>query len=424
MRLNVQQPAVPVNGALLPPEDLTGILMEDGASNYVEQYGDSKGDEELSEAEADVVVQVAKLAMQRDEETEDQNEDSGKDSDIDAEGGSDNGNESDYIPSKILGSHGSAGVSRKRAGASSSSKTFTCKQGTKDNYEGGKQKKKNLVYEFCPLPHRLPILRLLAKHFCLHPLLPERHGQTRSPEQIYRDSVYETYLHCKNNHLREVWAYLWTSWYSPDKWRLWARSAHPHAIPRKRTTMVVEAMWRNFKRLVLYLYNRPRVDFAVYALVTQALPAYRNKVVRILYDPRKGRAATLHGEQIPIKKAWLLLRDKDIRGTHDTRVFDWTCSCGAQKYHPYLLCKHLVQRVPCPPAEWWPTLVRYHIPPFYDIRELLSPVGRARAPAPEVLGNYSWLVRMPDMPVGPNAPAVSSLPVRIVYFRRIHTDLY
>ena len=89
--------------------------MEDGAYNYVKQYGDSKGDEELSEAEADVVVQVAKLAMQQDEETEDQNKDSGEDSDIDAEGGSDNGNESDYIPSKIQGSHGSARVSRKHA---------------------------------------------------------------------------------------------------------------------------------------------------------------------------------------------------------------------------------------------------------------------------------------------------------------------
>src|SRR5258706_13899962 len=121
--------------------------------------------------------------------------------------------------------------------------------------------------------------------------------------------------------------------------------------------MVVEAMWQNFKCLVLYLYNCLRVDFAMYALVTQALPAYRNKVVRILYDPCKGWATTLHGEQIAIKKAWLLLCDKDIRGMYDTRVFDWTCSCGAQMYNPYLLCRHLIQRIPCPPTEWWPTLV-------------------------------------------------------------------
>jgi len=402
-----------VDGALSLPGDSTGI--EEGSFAPFEQYADVEGDNGLSEDEADVIVQVEKLAMERDEETEDQDEDSGEDSDIDAEEGNDNGNESDYIQSKIRGSHRSAGVSRKDAGVSRSSKTFTRKQGTKDSCEDGKHKKKYLSYQFCPLPHRRAILRLLAKHFCLHPLLPERHGQTRNSEQIYRDSVYEMYLHCKNNHLHEVWAYLWTNWYTPDKWKLWARSAHPHAIPRKRTTMVVEAMWRNFKRLVLYLYNRPRVDFATYALVTQALPGYRHKVVRILNDPRKGRATALHGEQKPIKKAWLLLRDKDTRGEYDTKEFDWTCSCGAQKYHPYLLCKHLVQKVPRPEAKWWATLVRFHTLPFYDICELLTPERQAIAPEPEVLGDHLWLARMPGMPVGPSAPAVSHLPVHIVY---------
>src|SRR5258706_3586166 len=179
--------------------------------------------------------------------------------------------------------------------------------------------------------------------------------------------------------------------------------------------MVVEAMWRNFKRLVLYLYNCPRVDFVTYALVTQALPGYRHKVVRILNDPRKGRAAALHGEQKPIKKAWLLLRNKDTRGEYDTKEFDWTCSCGAQTYHPYLLCKHLVQKVPCPEAKWWATLVQFHTLPFYDICELLTPECQAIAPEPEVLGDHSWLARMLGIPVGPSAPAVSHLPVHIVY---------
>ena len=243
--------------------------------------------------------------MERDEETEDPNEDSGEDSDVDAEShqeDQDSGNEFDDIPHNIRGSHRRVGVSHKHAGASNPSKTSTRNQGTKDSCKGGRQKRKKLAYEFCPLPHRPSILRLLVKHFCQHPLLPERHGQPRTPEQIHRDSVCETYLHCERNCLHEVWAYLWTNWYAPDKWRLWARLAYPRAIPRKRTTMVVEAMWRNFKRLVLYLHNRPRVDFATYALVTQALPAYRNKVVRILDDPRKGWAATINGKQIPIKK--------------------------------------------------------------------------------------------------------------------------
>src|SRR5258708_19043869 len=147
--------------------------------------------------------------------------------------------------------------------------------------------------------------------------------------------MYEMYLHCSNNHLREVWGYLWTNWYTPDKWKLWARSAHPHAIPQKRTTMVVEAMWRNFKRLVLHLHNRPRVDFATYTLVTQALPSYRNKLVRIVSDPREGRAPSISGEQIPIKKAWLMLCSREITGQYDTDILRRTCLCGAQKYHTY-----------------------------------------------------------------------------------------
>ena len=149
-------------------------------------------------------------------------------------------------------------------------------------------------------------------------------------------------------------------------------------------------------------------------MVTQALPAYRNKVVRIFNDPRKGRAAALHGEQIPIKKAWLVLRDKPIKGVYDTNIRLWTCSCGEQKFHSYLLCKHLVREVRRPPAEWWATVVRHHTPPFYDIRQLLSPDDRLDAPEPEQLGNRTWLTRM-DVPIGSHPPTASPLPVCTAY---------
>ena len=317
-----------MSGALPPSEDSTRI--NEGSSAPFEQHGD---DEELDEDEMDVAFQAEKLAMEQDEESDDQegDEDSEVDTESDQEGSE---SESDYNPNENRGSHRRAGVPHKHAGPSNSSKTFVHKKATKDTCERRKQKNKNLGYEFCPLSHRPSILRLLIKHFCQHPLLPDCHGQLRTAELIHSDSVYEAFLHCKRNHLREVWAYLWTSWYSPDKWRLWARLAYPNAIPRKRTTMVVEVMWRNFKRLVLYQYNCPRVDFATYALVTQALPAYRMKIVRILDDPRKGRAAALHGEQIPIKKAWLILRDKPIQGQYVTNVLEWTCDCGTKNITP------------------------------------------------------------------------------------------
>jgi hypothetical protein len=164
-----------------------------------------------------------------------------------------------------------------------------------------------------------------------------------------------------------------------------------------------------------YHNNHPSMDFATYALVTQALPSYRNKVVRILNDPCKGQATILHGEQIPIKKAWMILHNQELRGTDDMDVLHWMCSCGAQKYHSYLLCKHLVQAVCCPNTNWWATLVQYHIPPFYNVYELLSPEDWARAPDPEELGNRLWLARMPDMQSDPNSLAMSLLPVCLVY---------
>lgn len=92
---------------------------------------------------------------------------------------------------------------------------------------------KDPSYVFCPPEHRLPILRLFAKHHALHPLLSERHGESRTPEEIHRDCTLEMYTHCKHNNLREVWAYMWNCWYSFSKWILWARSAYAKAIPRK-----------------------------------------------------------------------------------------------------------------------------------------------------------------------------------------------
>ena len=103
---------------------------------------------------------------------------------------------------------------------------YCCQSKAHPSNRGHKNQQRNpgqqLTYEFCPLPHHLPIHCLLLKHFCLHPLLPEPHGQSQTSEDIYQDSTYKMYCHCKNNNLCNIWAYLWTNWYSPAKWGLWA----------------------------------------------------------------------------------------------------------------------------------------------------------------------------------------------------------
>lgn len=220
-----------MSGVLSLPENPTG--MEEGPSHPFEEHGDGEGEETLNEDEVDVIYQAKKLAMEQDKET-DNEEDLSKDLEVDTESDQEgNDSKSDYNPSRIQASRRRPRVSHRHAGPSNSSKTSMCKQATKDAHEGSKQKSRNLGYEFCPIAHRPSIHHLLVKHFCKHPLLPEHHGQLQTAKLIHSDSVYESYLYCKNNHLCEVWAYLWTSWYSPDKGRLWARSAHPHAIPRK-----------------------------------------------------------------------------------------------------------------------------------------------------------------------------------------------
>ena len=159
--------------------------------------------------------------------------------------------------------------------------------------------------------------------------------------------------------------------------------------------------------MVLYCYNRPRVDFATYALVTQGIAPYRVHFNQIIKNPWDGRARRLCGEQIPIKHTWLTLRQRPIKGLYDTDVKHWLCPCGAQKYHSYLLCKHLVQALPLPSTDWWTTVVRRHTAPFYDIRKLLPESERVTAPIPAALGPRHWLRQ--GCPVSQNrSPLIAS----------------
>jgi len=195
---------------------------------------DIEDEEVLTDEEINVISQATKLAREQDEVPDNLDGDS-EDSDSEDD---ENGEDSGYVPNAMRGKHSTR----------SASKTMPKALKAKPTKGRRKQVLKNMTrYEFCPLPHHLSILHLLVKHFCQHPLLPECHGQTCTTQQIHHDSVYESYLHCQNNGVHEVWAYLWTNWYAPDKWKLWARSAHPLSIPWKHTTMLVEAMWQNFK---------------------------------------------------------------------------------------------------------------------------------------------------------------------------------
>ncbi|TDL13629.1 hypothetical protein BD410DRAFT_735091, partial [Rickenella mellea] len=139
-------------------------------------------------------------------------------------------------------------------------------------FDDGEEKSKDPDYVFCPAPHRKPILHLFTKHFCQHPLFPDRDG-THTKEEIYIQAVSEMYQFCYARGLREAWAYLWNSWYQPKMWRLWARSTSEF-ISRLRTTMNVENFWRQLKHDYLHHFLRPRLDQLVYILMNIVTPAY------------------------------------------------------------------------------------------------------------------------------------------------------
>ncbi|KAI0669307.1 hypothetical protein C8Q78DRAFT_992915 [Trametes maxima] len=241
-------------------------------------------------------------------------------------------------------------------------------------------KSRNPDYQFCPAAHRLPILRLFSKHACLHPLLPERHGEFRTGNEIYRGAVEEMYRHCKANNLRESRTV-----------ETLGCSGYGAAVPRKRTTMIVEALWRQIKGTALHKYNRPPIDMTLHMIVQKALPSYRLKLAEMLHNPRDGRATSLTDSQAAFKHAWERLIDVPIKGDYITDVSRWTCDCGAQKYHTHLLCKHLIKAAGKKPLPaWWPTVERYHVPPFYLIP---SRDGTVAAP-PESMRDRAWIPRM------------------------------
>ena len=220
-------------------------------------------------------------------------------------------------------------------------------------WEEGETSPPHPEYDFCPFPHRKPILHLFTKHFCQHPLFSERHGGSLDAAAIRRQAVSEMYQFFYQRGLQEVWGYLWTSWYAPKVWKLWARSTSPY-VSRLWTTMGTENFWRQLKHNYLHHTLRPRLDHLIWILINKVTPEYiaRAEVLEDTY--RLGRSKPLSTYQRYFKSAWKKLVEVPASGRkYITSIEEWSCNCGQQKYHPQHLCKHLVQAVLPPPMTFW-----------------------------------------------------------------------
>lgn len=240
-------------------------------------------------------------------------------------------------------------------------------------FDEGEVRSADATYQFCPAPHRRQILHLFTVHFCLHPLFPERDG-TYTKKQIRDRAVYEMYMFCWQRGLAEVWGYLWTSWYQPSRWKLWARSTSPY-VSRLRTTMTVENHWRQLKHKHLHHLVRPRLDQLTWILITEVTPAYLARSNIMEDTHRLGRGKSLSPYQRAFKTSWKLLRRLAVSSrTYTVNIPSWTCNCGAQKIHPHHLCKHLVQAVgQNMPVRFWREVYRRRSLPLYQHPALTSP---------------------------------------------------
>ncbi len=169
-------------------------------------------------------------------------------------------------------------------------------------FEEQETRAKDPDYVFCPAPHHRQLLHLFMKHFCQHPLLPDREGELMA-EEIRERAVRKMYVFCEQRGLREVWGYMWTPWYTPERWKLWVRST-TRFISRLRTTMNVENFWRQLKHDFLHHLLRPRLVQLIWILITKVTPEYLVRAEILEDHHRLGRSKPLTTYQRYFKSSW------------------------------------------------------------------------------------------------------------------------
>ncbi|KAF7366599.1 SWIM-type domain-containing protein [Mycena sanguinolenta] len=244
---------------------------------------------------------------------------------------------------------------------------------TSSSEDEGEEDKRKARRTFCPASYREPIITMMERHFCAHPLLP---GSAHpSPAGIRRWAVMEMYKFCVENRLREVWAYLWENWYRQSRWELWARSVHPE-IPVLKTTMILESHWRRIKHDFLHHFHMPRCDLLAWILIVKLAPTYYRKLERLLTDT--GRYRELPSWRKSFKKTWRKLEKTPItipvNPAYKTDTKKMLCTCPSLAPSRFLLCKHTVQGMKPVPPVFFLEVKRQRTAPFW-VHPSLQPLS-------------------------------------------------
>ncbi|KAF7372301.1 SWIM-type domain-containing protein [Mycena venus] len=180
------------------------------------------------------------------------------------------------------------------------------------------------------------------------------------------------------------------------------------AIPRLKTTMVVESLWRHVKHRDLAQFNRPRLDLVVNIVFKSLLPRVKRTLEYVRGVRRLGRPQALAGWQADAKAEWVdksrsdehcrvarelqLLKSAPntkgraerlqqlaeeegrVAGTYATDIEKWVCPCEYFFKSRFLMCKHLIREAnkrldnkPLTDLRFFLDLRRNHFPPYYTI---------------------------------------------------------
>ena len=116
--------------------------------------------------------------------------------------------------------------------------------------------------------------------------------------------VVEMYHFCKQRGLSEVWAYMWSSWYSPQMWKLWAQSSDGCILSHLQTTIMGENHWKQLKHHHLGFMHHPQLDQSIYIMLMEVVPIAITKSETLDGSMHLGAAVELTMYQKELKSSW------------------------------------------------------------------------------------------------------------------------
>ncbi|KAE8238675.1 hypothetical protein A4X13_0g8421 [Tilletia indica] len=223
------------------------------------------------------------------------------------------------------------------------------------------------------------MINFVSRHFNLHPLFPNLAGTTLTSEPIRIQAATETYLFCRQRGWARLWAYLWTNWYNPDDWKLWARSSHP-TIPVLKTTMICESHWRLIKHDYLHRFSRPRIDHVIHILRTRVLPQIVMRITSLLTGNLRMAMPSWRKEFV---KLWRKSEGREVSPESLTRYRTspdlWVCGCEAFLGSRFLICKHLISMVQPMSTSNLKRIQRHREPPLWTHPALIPTSAAVQA---------------------------------------------